>query len=60
MRVSASIFLMALGANLTFAVHVQTNGFSVQTAGIILMIVGIGHPSSPWRCGARDRGRPPA
>jgi hypothetical protein len=31
----------AVGAIPTFAVHVQTTGFSVHTAGIILMIVGI-------------------
>jgi hypothetical protein len=42
MRISASIFLVALGAFLTFAVHVQATGFTVRTAGIILMVTGIG------------------
>jgi len=42
MRISASIFLIALGAILTFAVHVHTNGFSLHTGGIILMIIGGG------------------
>jgi hypothetical protein len=42
MRISASIFLIAVGAILTFAVHVQTTGFSLHTGGIILMIVGAG------------------
>lgn len=42
MRISASIFTIAVGAILTFAVHVQTNGFSLHTVGIILMIVGAG------------------
>ena len=40
MRISGSMFLIALGAILTFAVHVQTRGFSIHTIGIILMIVG--------------------
>ena len=40
MRISGSIFLIVLGAILTFAVHVQTRGFSVHTIGIILMIAG--------------------
>jgi uncharacterized membrane protein YidH (DUF202 family) len=34
------MFLIALGAILTFAIHVQTRGFSIHTIGIILMIVG--------------------
>jgi Domain of unknown function (DUF6458) len=42
MRISGSIFLIALGAILTFAVHVQTRGFSIHTIGVILMIVGAG------------------
>jgi uncharacterized membrane protein YidH (DUF202 family) len=41
MRIGGSIFLIALGAILTFAIHVQTRGFSLHTIGIILMIVGI-------------------
>ena len=40
MRLTGSLFLIALGAILTFAVHVQTTGFSLHTIGIILMIVG--------------------
>lgn len=40
MRLSGSLFLIALGAILTFAIHVQTTGFSLHTIGIILMIVG--------------------
>ena len=40
MRISGSMFLIALGAILTFAIHVQTHGFSLHTIGIILMIVG--------------------
>jgi hypothetical protein len=40
MRLTGSLFLIAVGAILTFAIHVQTNGFSLHTIGIILMIVG--------------------
>jgi uncharacterized membrane protein YidH (DUF202 family) len=40
MRISGSLFLIALGAILTFAIHVQTHGFSLHTIGVILMIVG--------------------
>jgi Flp pilus assembly protein TadB len=40
MRISGSMFLIALGAILTFAIHVQTTGFSIHTIGIILMVVG--------------------
>jgi uncharacterized oligopeptide transporter (OPT) family protein len=40
MGIGAGIFLIALGAILTFAVHVTTSGFNLHTIGIILMIVG--------------------
>jgi hypothetical protein len=35
-----SIFLLVVGAILTFAVDVTTSGFSINTLGIILMIAG--------------------
>ena len=35
-----SLFLIALGAVLRFAVSVSTHGFSIHTIGVILMIVG--------------------
>ena len=35
-----SLFLIALGAILRFAVSVSTHGFSIHTIGVILMIVG--------------------
>ena len=40
--IGTSIFLIALGGILAFAVTADTaeEGFSVQTAGVILMIVG--------------------
>jgi hypothetical protein len=34
------MLLIAFGAILTFAVHVQTRGFSIHTIGIILMVLG--------------------
>lgn len=40
MGIGASIVLIAAGAILTFAVHVTTNGFNLNTIGIILMVVG--------------------
>ena len=41
MGIGTSIFLIAVGAILDFAVSVQTNGFNIQTIGVILMIVGV-------------------
>jgi len=40
MGIGVSIFLIALGAILTFAVHATLSGVSIQTVGIILMIAG--------------------
>ena len=41
MRIGGSLVLIALGAVLAFAVNVNdTHGFNVNTAGVILMIVG--------------------
>jgi len=41
MRIGGSLVLIALGAVLAFAVHVNdTHGFNVNTAGWIVMIVG--------------------
>jgi hypothetical protein len=41
MGLGTSIFLIALGAILRFAVSVTTHGFSIHTIGVILLIVGI-------------------
>jgi hypothetical protein len=41
MGIGTSIFLIALGAILRFAVTATVSGVSVQTIGLILMIVGI-------------------
>jgi hypothetical protein len=41
MYIGTSIFLIALGAILRFAVTATIGGFEIQTAGTILIIVGI-------------------
>jgi uncharacterized YccA/Bax inhibitor family protein len=40
MRIGASLFLIACGAILTFAVTKEVNGIDLSTIGVILMIVG--------------------
>lgn len=40
MGIGASLFLLALGAILAFAVDVTAEGFNINTIGVILMIVG--------------------
>ena len=41
MGFGASLFLIAVGAVLAFAVHVQnSSGFDINTIGVILLIVG--------------------
>ena len=40
MSLGVSIFLLAVGAVLTFAVDVTASGFSINTVGIILMAAG--------------------
>ncbi|HEX2232075.1 MAG TPA: DUF6458 family protein [Thermoleophilaceae bacterium] len=41
MYIGTSIFLIALGAVLKYAVTGTVEGFDIQTAGVILMIVGV-------------------
>jgi hypothetical protein len=38
--IGVSLFLIAVGAILEFAVDVRTSGFNLNTMGVILMIVG--------------------
>jgi hypothetical protein len=40
MGIGVSLFLIAVGAVLDFAVDVRTSGFNLNTIGVILMIVG--------------------
>ena len=41
MGLPVSLILIAVGAVLAWAVHVDPNGFNVHTVGYILLIVGI-------------------
>lgn len=41
MGIGVSLFLIAVGAVLTFAVHAVTNVANIQTIGIIVMAVGV-------------------
>ncbi|MFD0481760.1 DUF6458 family protein [Kineococcus sp. GCM10028916] len=41
MRLGTSIFLLAVGAILAFAVHVSFSGVDLKTVGVILMVVGV-------------------
>ena len=40
MGIGISVFLIAVGAILTFALNVTANGINLDTVGIILMVVG--------------------
>jgi hypothetical protein len=40
MGIVTSMFLIAVGAIMRFAVTVQGHGFNVHTTGVVLMIVG--------------------
>ena len=41
MGMAVSLFLIAVGAILTWAVTATTNGLDVNTVGVILMIIGL-------------------
>jgi hypothetical protein len=41
MGIGVSIFLVAVGAILTWAVNVSTTGIDLNMVGVILMVVGI-------------------
>ena len=40
MGIGISVFLIAVGAVLAFAIDVSTEGFNLNTVGVILMVVG--------------------
>jgi hypothetical protein len=40
MSIGVSVFLLVVGAILTFAVTVSASGFNINTVGIILMLAG--------------------
>lgn len=41
MGIGTSIFLIAVGAILKFAVNTEVSGLEISTIGLILMIVGV-------------------
>jgi hypothetical protein len=41
MSIGSSVFLMALGAILRYAVTATVSGISIQTIGLILMLAGV-------------------
>jgi Domain of unknown function (DUF6458) len=41
MGISFSVFLIAIGAILAWAVNAEVSGIDIQVAGIILLIVGV-------------------
>ena len=41
MGIGTSLFLIAVGAILYFAVDTQVSGLEISTVGIILMVVGV-------------------
>ena len=56
MGIGVSIFLLAVGAILTFAVDAQVSGLDLSTIGIILMIAGgVGILLTLLVWGPRDR-----
>jgi hypothetical protein len=41
MGIGVSVFLLAVGAILTFALNAEVSGIDLDTVGIILMVVGV-------------------
>ncbi len=41
MTIGSAIVLIAIGAILKFAVTAHVSGFNIQTAGVVLLVVGI-------------------
>ena len=41
MATGLSLFFLAVGAILTFAVHTAVNGVDLDTIGVILMVIGL-------------------
>lgn len=57
MGIGVSVFLLAVGALMTFAVETDSsNGFNVNNAGVILMVIGaLGLVASMFIFGPRAR-----
>ncbi len=59
MTIGASIFLIAVGAILKYAVDVTVSGIEIQTIGLILMIAGaVGLVIGLFLLTQEDRRRP--
>ena len=41
MGIGVSVFLLAVGAILTFALNAEVSGIDLDTVGVILMVVGV-------------------
>jgi len=41
MATGVSLFFLAIGAILTFAVHTSVSGIDLDTIGVILMVIGL-------------------
>jgi hypothetical protein len=58
MGIGVSIFLIAVGAILAFAVNFDVSGLDINVVGYILMIVGlVGLIMTAFIWGPRNRGR---
>jgi hypothetical protein len=58
MGIGASIFLMALGAILTFATNVSLSGLDLDVVGVVLMLAGaVGLIMTMFVWGPRRRAR---
>lgn len=56
MQIGTSILIIAVGAIMKFAVTADTEGFNIETAGVILMVIGaIGLLASLVMFGPRRR-----
>ncbi len=57
MGIGVSVFLLALGAILAFAVEYDLNGLDIKVIGVILMVAGaVGLLMTTLVFGRRDRG----
>lgn len=41
MGIGVSVFLLAVGAIMTFALNAEVSGIDLDTVGVILMVVGV-------------------
>ena len=41
MTIGTSLFLIAVGAIMKWAITAHVSGFNIQTAGVVLMVIGV-------------------